>query len=206
LDSAFEASSVLARLAVATALARTAVGALLLVTGIAKLRGGVTLFRDAILGYDLLPKAAASVLARWLPRAEIAIGLLLVSGTMLKQAETLAFVLICALLYAVVASLVRGRANHCGCLGFTAERVEQVQWHLAYRNLVLLGVLVVDAAWATPWGLGDWLMPTQIDWLPAASSACLLWAMTISIFSVAGAHIYSHVRHSRRARRMLGSF
>lgn len=160
------------------ACARIAVGVFLVVAAAAKLRGrSGTAFRDAILGYDLVPAAVAAALARTLPPLEAAIGVLLVGGVW--PANVMAFALVAAFTAAVAISLARGRANHCGCIGFSAAQVVAVQWRLVYRNLVLLALLLADAAGVdTPLGLGDLLSLTPS---PAARevaftvmAACLL--------------------------------
>jgi uncharacterized membrane protein YphA (DoxX/SURF4 family) len=183
----------------ATAIGRTGVGAILLVAGCTKIRAGGSLFLNAILGYDLVPHSVATRMARWLPRVEVALGALLVLGVLTRLAENLAFALICVMAVAVVTSLVRGRKNHCGCLGFTAERVQEVQWQLVYRNLALLGLLVADAAWEAPVGPLSWLFPAAPTSLPAAGAGPLAVALACVAAAAGAARWYSFMRDSQRS-------
>ncbi len=121
---------------------RAGVSAVLIVAGVAKIRAGTSKFTQAILGYDMVSASAALCLAKVLPWLEITVGIALLIGVFTGTACVIAFILIAAFSTAVVFSLARGRKHHCGCVGFTALQVRQVQWRLAYRNLALLLALI----------------------------------------------------------------
>ena len=172
------------------AVLRAGVGVLLLFAGMAKLRAGLSRFQDAILGFDLVPARWALPLSRALTWAELALGAALLAGIFPRQADALAFLLISSVTGAVMASLLRGRANHCGCIGFSASRVQTVQWHLAYRNLSLLAILSIDACFAVPAGLGRAFALQTPAWFPQLSQFTLLQACIAAGGAIALAHSY----------------
>jgi len=72
-----------------TAMARILVGLVLLIAGTSKLRTGENQFLKDILAYELLPRRASCLLARWLPWVEAFTGGLLVVGLFAQLAATL---------------------------------------------------------------------------------------------------------------------
>jgi uncharacterized membrane protein YphA (DoxX/SURF4 family) len=122
---------------------RIAVGVVLLVAGISKLRGGEQRFTAVVARYDLVPAAVAPVLGRWLPWAEVITGAFLVAGVSSRPAAIAAAVLFTVFSLAIGVGLVRGHTHDCGCAGPLGGRLH---WRLMHRNLALtLAILPVYA-------------------------------------------------------------
>lgn len=137
-DMLFEAVFIL----IAT-IGRTLVGAILLLAGVVKLKTGAQLFSQAILGYRLVPPAFATLLGRILPWIEVITGICLIFGLVSMVANLLAFTLLLTFSTAMTFSLYRGHKHDCGCFGLA--RKKQLRWQMVYRNLALMGILVVSA-------------------------------------------------------------
>lgn len=125
---------------------RLVVGGVLLSAGIIKVRAGSQRFLRAVVGYDLLPARAAGVVATVVPWSEIILGTLLVLGASLSFTAPLTAALLLTFSSAISVSLLRGRANSCGC----GPGSTPVRWSLLVRNLVLTACLV-------PAGATDWI-------------------------------------------------
>lgn len=123
-------------------IARITVGVVLLIAGIAKLRGGISQFRKMILGYEIVSSAVATALARAFPVLEIASGICLIFGVFVQPASWVAILLLILFTCAITYSLIRGKKNDCGCFGIGARKT--VQWTLVYRNILFLCVLCVQ--------------------------------------------------------------
>lgn len=113
---------------------RIALGAVFVYAAWVKLHTPWQLFAGAIGDYKILPEWAVNPLARSLPWAELAIGLLLMAGFLLRAAATA-----CSLLLLVFFSLmVRAYAFHmeisCGCFG----PGELISWRTLLRDGTLL--------------------------------------------------------------------
>jgi uncharacterized membrane protein YphA (DoxX/SURF4 family) len=171
-------------------LCRILVGVLLLAAGIAKVRNGRQQFTRAILGYDLVPRKVAQRLSQTLPWIEIVVGSLLALGLFTGVGLSGAFVLVLAFTSAIVVSLWRGRKHHCGCVGFTWAQVQEVQWNLVYRNLVLLAVLVGCSAWpAGKLTLDHWLFGSSGKTVPLHTVVLgLTWCAASAAVAIAHWH------------------
>ncbi len=113
---------------------RIALGAVFVYAAYVKLTTPWELFAGAIVDYKLLPAWAVNPLARSLPWFELAIGLLLVAGFLVRYAAT-----VCSLLLLVFFSLmVRADVLHqeisCGCFG----PGELISWRTLLRDGSLL--------------------------------------------------------------------
>ena len=113
---------------------RIALGAVFVYAAWVKLHTPWQLFAGAIGDYKILPEWAVNPLARSLPWAELAIGLLLMAGFWLRAAATA-----CSLLLLAFFSLmVRAYAFHmeisCGCFG----PGELISWRTLLRDGTLL--------------------------------------------------------------------
>lgn len=168
---------------------RLLVGGILLTAAVAKIRAGQSRFLSAILGYELVSKPVATVLARWLPWTEVITGGLLVVGFLTRPAVWVATALLLTFSAAIALSLVRGRNNECGCLG----QLTPVQWRLIYRNLVLIGALIPvyifnGGAWAVDTWVRSWSEPNkptaiEVTALSVAWSALLILALLLHWFT-----------------------
>jgi uncharacterized membrane protein YphA (DoxX/SURF4 family) len=121
-----------------TMLERLIMGAFILYVGVIKIRHGPNRLLESILGYDLVPRGVAAVLARWLPWVEVLSGLMLIFGFMSQLAALLVFGLFLIYTAAITLSLIRGKNNDCGCFA----SLTPVQWRLVYRNIILMALLL----------------------------------------------------------------
>jgi uncharacterized membrane protein YphA (DoxX/SURF4 family) len=122
-------------------LCRVITGALLLIAGAAKLKAGPIQFNRAILGYGIVSPSDARLLGKVLPILEIGTGVCLIVGLFVPAACVVAFGLLLMFSWAMMNSLYRGRKHDCGCFGVT--QAKQVRWQMVYRNLALMGIVVI---------------------------------------------------------------
>jgi uncharacterized membrane protein YphA (DoxX/SURF4 family) len=169
--------------------ARTLIGGVFLLAGLAKLKAPSSQFLNAILGYDLLAKPMATILARGLPWLEIVTGGLLVVGLWTRIVVLFGTGLLLVFSSAVAISLLRGRDQTCGCF----HSLTPVQWRLVYRNVGLIGFLLPAYAFSGGrWALDSWLTVQSssplwvstglvaliVVWLVVLSAALLLQRIT----------------------------
>ncbi len=162
--------------------ARVAVGAILLTAGWVKLRRGSRLFRDAVLAYDLIPRRLVPLLAVVVPALEALSGTSLVVGLATLANAVLGFALIGIVTGAVLVSLARGKRHFCGCMGFSGDDVRVIQWSIAYRNLALMGALLLVVSSSEGYGL-DRVLGFANDAAPDTWVAILAttWAISIAV-------------------------
>jgi uncharacterized membrane protein YphA (DoxX/SURF4 family) len=100
---------------------RVILGAVFVYAAYTKLREPWMLFAFAVNSYQVLPEWAVTIVARSLPWFELALGLFLVSGWMLRWIATAAAGLLAffftLMLYTYIKN-PRGDAISCGCFGF----------------------------------------------------------------------------------------
>jgi uncharacterized membrane protein YphA (DoxX/SURF4 family) len=130
--------------------ARLIVGGVLLVAGLAKIRSGHNQLLNAIIGYDLLPKPMALVMANVLPWLEVLVGGLIIVGLWTHIATFVGAGLLMVFSSVVAVSLLRGKNQDCGCF----QPLTPVQWRLVYRNLGLMSLLLPIYAF----GGGAWVV------------------------------------------------
>ena len=82
-----------------------------------KLREPWLLFAMAIDAYGLLPQWGVTALARTLPRFELALGLLLLSGIWLRQTAILSSALLVVFFTVMLRSYLKGLQIDCACFG-----------------------------------------------------------------------------------------
>lgn len=88
---------------------------------------------------DFLPNAVDKFIYQWLPRIEVLIGVLLITGIIARLTASLALVLTLGLIASNSILLVQGLGDKpCGCFG-EAERLAQL-------NLSVTGALYIDIA------------------------------------------------------------
>ncbi len=119
-------------------LLRLLVGGIILIAGLVKLVAPPNHLLGAILGYDLVPKPIAIILARGLPWVELTAGSLLILGLWVHLGVMVNVGLLLIFSGSVAVSLLRGKDNDCGCF----QSLTPVQWRLVHRNLVLMGLLL----------------------------------------------------------------
>ncbi len=123
-------------------LAAAVLGALLISGALAKLRD-LELFAHSVADYRLLPPGGERLVARTLPFAELAAGVLLLPTATRAAGALMALAVLAVVTGAVVINLRRGR-NHidCGCGGDGTP----LSAGLVIRNALLAGAAAV-AAW-----------------------------------------------------------
>jgi hypothetical protein len=124
------------------------VGGILLVAGVPKLKDDGRTVR-AVKGYRLLPDAAATVVGRTLPAAEVAVGCVLVLGIAPFLSGLAAAALFAAFFVGLAVNLARGRRDlDCGCFAFAAggDEIPHIGWwHAARAAGFALAATVVTA-------------------------------------------------------------
>jgi uncharacterized membrane protein YphA (DoxX/SURF4 family) len=121
---------------------RDAVGAILVVAGLTKLRAGQRVFIETVLGYALLPSRVAAAAARIIPWSEIGLGLCLLLALAVPTAVMASIALLLLFTSAITANLLRGRRSACGCF---ASRTAEIGWRMVVRNSVLIALLLLSA-------------------------------------------------------------
>jgi Methylamine utilisation protein MauE len=103
-------------------------------------------FENAVRDYQLLPGRLVRPLARALPAAEVAAGVLMGAGVGITAVGVLMTVLLVAFALAVAANLLRGRYIDCGCFGGLGSK--RISWGAVARNVLLAAIAaaVADAA------------------------------------------------------------
>jgi hypothetical protein len=122
-------------------------GGILIAAAVPKLRDSESLLR-AVRGYRLLPAGAERAVARLLPYAESAAGVLLVAGVMVRYAAAAACLMFLAFCTGLTVNLLRGRRElDCGCFAFGSDDdVPHIGWFHALRALALALAAGVQAA------------------------------------------------------------
>ena len=96
---------------------RLLLGAVFLYAAYTKLRQSWLVFAMAIDAYQLLPSWAVLLLARVIPWLELVLGVLLLSGFLLRYVATSASVLLSVFFAVMVRAYVKGLGIDCGCFG-----------------------------------------------------------------------------------------
>ncbi len=114
-----------------------------LVAGLSKLRF-TEQFAGVIRNYSLVQDRWSKPIARWLPRLELTLGLLLLLGVLEREMGVVAALMLTMFAGAAVVNLLRGRQVECGCFGVAGRR--HVTWWMVGEDVVLaLGALVLAA-------------------------------------------------------------
>jgi hypothetical protein len=179
---------------IAAVLARFFLGAVFALAGAAKMWRR-TEFEHAVARYELIPAGWTRLVAEWLPRFELAAGVLLLTGLGVRAAGIAVAAALVVFSLAVGVNLLRGRSFDCGCLGLGAPR--KIGWGLVARNLVLAACASLAAAVAPSALALDALMPWDTGRSIAArdSLALLLTAVVVAL----SLSLFSHALHLKRA-------
>ena len=105
-------------------------------------------FRLALGNYRLLPFRLVRPVAAWLPRVELLLAVLLLSGVGVRGAASLAAAALLVFSTAVAITLARGRKIDCGCLSGSSPR--EITWRLVGRDAALAAAAVGVAASPPP--------------------------------------------------------
>ena len=96
---------------------RVLLGTVFVYAAYTKLRQSHFLFAMAIMSYKVLPESGALFLSRVLPWFELALGLALVSGILLRYTAATASVLLTVFFGLMTRSYLAGQQISCGCFG-----------------------------------------------------------------------------------------
>jgi uncharacterized membrane protein YphA (DoxX/SURF4 family) len=113
---------------------RIVLGAVFVYAAYTKLRYPWQLFAMSIDSYELLPLWAVTFLARTLPWAELAIGVLLVAGRWLRLSTTVTTLLLLVFFVLMIRAYAKGMEINCGCFG----PGEAISWKTLVRDGSLL--------------------------------------------------------------------
>jgi uncharacterized membrane protein YphA (DoxX/SURF4 family) len=130
--------------------ARVALGLLFLYAAYAKLhyagawhlRDYHFLFAFGINSYEMLSTENALLLARVLPWAEVALGVLLISGIGLRWVGSITTLLLIVFMYALARAAIKGLAINCGCFGNESTSPAR---ELIVDSLLLLTSIAITA-------------------------------------------------------------
>lgn len=119
--------------------ARLVVGGIWIVAGLLKLPDLPSSVR-AVRAYQLLPEAIVPAVGYALPIVEVAVGILLVVGLIVRASAVVSAVLFLAFLIGISSAWARGLQIDCGCFGgggYDANATDKYPWEIA-RDLGLL--------------------------------------------------------------------
>lgn len=119
---------------------RLALGAVFVYAAWVKLREPWLLFAMSIDAYQVLPQWAVLAVARTLPWAELALGLLLIVGRLPRLATVTASALLTVFFALMVRAYLRGETIDCGCFG-PGEAISP--WTLARDGSLLAGAVLL---------------------------------------------------------------
>lgn len=126
----------------------------------------------AVRAYQLLPYELTDVVGIALPIGEVALGLLLVTGTFTRLSGALGALLMVAFIIAIASAWARGLTLDCGCFGgggviSKEAALAAYPWEIA-RDVALAACGVWLAVWPrTPWAVDAWLF-RPVDAAPTA--------------------------------------
>ncbi len=139
-------------------------------------------FAAAVSGYQLLPDRLVRPVALGVPALELASGLLLAAGVLVRLVAVGLAVLLSIFMGAMIVNLLQGRRIPCGCLG-SIER--PISWLVVGRNTALLTIAVFIAlrspASAVP--------QQSISGPPATLVAAMLASLVILISALVAAGV-----------------
>jgi uncharacterized membrane protein YphA (DoxX/SURF4 family) len=123
---------------------RVALGAIFVYAAWVKLRDPWQLFAMSIDSYRILPLGAVELAAHVIPWAELAVGLLLISGLWLRISGTIVSLVLLTFFILMLRAYAKGMAIDCGCFG----PGEIISWKTLLRDgtLVAAALLVTTMA------------------------------------------------------------
>lgn len=118
--------------------ARCALAFVFIFAGASKLRSRG--FTRSVEAMALVPRRAATMISRWLPRTELVLGSLLLVGIGLRIVIPLTGLLLLMFTTSIITSLLRKRQVDCGCFGGSSR---PATWLTVLRNAVLLALVIL---------------------------------------------------------------
>ena len=128
--------------------ARLLLGCVFVVAGALKLPDPAAAVR-AVRAYDLLPEGLVGPVAFGLPVLEIAVGIALLAGVLVRTAALATAVLLVVFLVGIVSAWARGLQIDCGCFGGGGQvdaSATAYPWEVA-RDTAMLLVALALARW-----------------------------------------------------------
>lgn len=169
----------------------TVVGAILVLSGLAKIRSGDVI--GATARYKLVPEQFLPVFAL-LPWLEFALGACLMLGFQVRLALMLTAILLTGFASAIAVNVRRGRLIDCGC---RAQR-RPISWRLAIENLGLsIGCVVAANFTAVPAPLPSVLGRSTALTSMEAIALITLAAQTLTLYQI-GVVVPAVIRVTRR--------
>ena len=136
-------------------------------------------FRRALTNYQLLPVWLVAPVAAWLPRFELLIAAVLLTGVAITITATVAGLALLAFSVAVGVNLARGRSIECGCFGGASPR--RITWRLVLRDVVLVAAAFAVAAHPpATWAAVGWPVVTSGP-VPMNEAFAVLFATTLAV-------------------------
>jgi uncharacterized membrane protein YphA (DoxX/SURF4 family) len=123
----------------ATLALRVVLGVIFVYAAWLKLKEPWELFALAISGYQLLPLNAVQYVARTLPWFELVVGLLLISGVLLRVSASAVSLLLLGFMALMIRSYVKGMSIDCGCFGSG----DPISWKTLLRDGSMLAASLV---------------------------------------------------------------
>ena len=124
----------------------------LLVSALEKIRNAGN-FRQAVSRYPLISDRIVSLVAISVPAVEVALSLLLLSGTAWREAALLAAIVISVFTMALIAALRRGLVGDCGCGGILSSQTVGPT-HMLSNGLLVVSCVVLASMRSTSSAIG----------------------------------------------------
>ncbi|HEX6248449.1 MAG TPA: MauE/DoxX family redox-associated membrane protein [Nocardioidaceae bacterium] len=140
--------------------ARVLVGGVWIVAGALKLPDLASSVR-AVRAYDLLPEALVPAVGYALPIIEIVVGILLVTGLLVRFSAAVSAVLFVAFIIGIASAWARGLQIDCGCFGgggYDENATAKYPWEIARDLGLLFASLWLVWRPGTPWALDNLLL------------------------------------------------
>ena len=109
---------------------RIALGGIFVYAAYVKLKDPWALFAMSIESYKALPLWAVELVARTLPWAELALGLLLIAGVLRRISTTCVSLLLAVFFTLIIRAYTKGMEINCGCFG----PGEAISWKTMLRD------------------------------------------------------------------------
>ena len=143
-----------------TLAARWLLGGVLLVAGLLKI-GALEASVQAVRLYQILPFDTTAFVGYALPIVEIAVGLLLITGTFTRLSAIVGSLLMLAFIIGIASVWARGISIDCGCFGGGGEvdaSKTQYPQEIARDTALLLAGLWTAWRPRSPWAVDNWLL------------------------------------------------
>lgn len=136
---------------------RLLIGSILIIAGFLKLQIGSRRFLQNILAFGFVKGHVAQFISNSLPWLEVGCGLFMLVGLFMPMTSLVSFGLLLIFTVAIAFAVVQEKQVGCDCFGKLSEK-NQVRWHLAYRNLVLMGLIILIFSFGPGWlALDNWV-------------------------------------------------